>query len=53
MLGMLGVFVFGCANLELASKPTSAVPLSGVWLADITASDDIAEAMRPDKRPLS
>jgi len=53
VLGMLGVFVFGCANLELASKPTSAVPLSGVWLVDNTASDDIAEVIRPDKRPLS
>jgi hypothetical protein len=43
----------GCANLELASAPTTVVPLSGVWLVDNTSSDDIAEAMRPDKRPLS
>ena len=53
VLGLLGTFAMGCANLELASAPTTVVPLSGVWLVDNTSSDDIAEAMRPDKRPLS
>ena len=53
VLGLLGTFAMGCANLELASTPTTVVPLSGVWLVDNTSSDDIAEAMRPDKRLLS
>ena len=46
-LVLLVTCVIGCSNLKLASKPTTAVPLSGVWLIDATASDDIAGAMRP------
>ena len=51
-LVLLVTCVIGCSNLKLASKPTTAVPLSGVWLIDATASDDIAGAMRPDKQLL-
>ena len=42
----------GCSNLDLASQPTTATPLSGVWLVDNAASDDVGSAMRPDKRLL-
>lgn len=49
-LALLGTFTIGCSNLDLASKPTTAVPLSGVWLVDNSASDDATSAMRPDAR---
>ena len=51
-LVLMGTWLIGCSNLQLTSKPSTAVALSGVWLVDTTASDDIASAMSPDERLL-
>ena len=39
-----------CSGLQLESSPTRSVPLSGVWVIDTEASDDVNAAMKPDAR---
>ncbi len=39
-----------CSGLQLGSSPTRSVPLSGVWVIDTEASDDVNAAMKPDVR---
>ena len=34
-----------CSGLQLESSPTRSVPLSGVWVIDTEASDDVNAAM--------
>ncbi|MEC8493067.1 MAG: hypothetical protein VXY76_09220, partial [Pseudomonadota bacterium] len=40
----------GCSGLQLVSSPSRSVPLSGVWVIDTEASDDVAAAMKPYAR---
>ena len=37
-----------CSGLQLESSPTRSVPLSGIWVIDTEASDDVNAAMKPD-----
>ena len=39
-----------CGGLQLESSPTRSIPLSGTWIVDTAASDDVGSAMRPDGR---
>ena len=40
----------GCSGLQLVSSPSRSVPLSGVWVIDTEASDDVNAAMKSDAR---
>ena len=44
------VSVTGCGGLQLDAAPSQEVPLSGSWVADPAASDDVGSAMRPDSK---
>ena len=44
------VSVTGCGGLQPDAAPSQEVPLSGSWVADPAASDDVGSAMRPDSK---
>lgn len=43
-------FMAGCSGLQLESAPSRTVALSGIWVVDSAASDDVDSALRPDAR---
>ena len=42
--------VSGCGGLQLDAAPSGEVPLTGAWVVDSAASDDVGSAMRPDAK---
>ena len=44
------VTVSGCGGLQLDAAPSREVPLTGTWVVDSEASDDVGSAMRPDAK---
>jgi hypothetical protein len=42
--------VTGCGGLRLDAAPSRDVPLTGTWVVDSAASDDVGSAMRPDAK---
>lgn len=40
----------GCGGLQLDSRPLGEVNLSGTWVVDANASDDVGASMLPDVR---
>ena len=47
---LLNLQLGACSGLQLKSSPTRSVPLSGVWVIDTEASDNVNAAMKPDAR---
>jgi len=47
---VLALQLGACSGLQLEPSPTRNVPLSGVWMIDTQASDDVNAAMKPDAR---